>query len=163
MSVEVKEEGDEEVLVVCEESNEAAGAPVIAEVLQLEPEVPAEVRPVIANTPPVIITSTSTSAAAPSTSSNNRVRPNRRRRGARKNEKNRKSSEEESAPINRYVTKSYKLKKRPFFTYFCPFFAVMSGNTFLKRSLNQTTKVGKLLVKTEVTSWFLPCQALLKS
>ena len=113
MSVEVKEEGDEEVLVVCEESNEATGAPVIAEVLQLEPEVPAEVRPVIANTPPVIITSTSTSAAAPSTSSNNRVRPNRRRRGARKNEKNRKSSEEESAPINRYVTKTYKLKKRP--------------------------------------------------
>ena len=112
MSVEVKEEGDEEVLVVCEESNEATGAPVIAEVLQLEPEVPTEVRPVIATTPPVIITST-TSATAPSTSSNNRVRPNRRRRGARKNEKNRKSSEEESAPINRYVTKTYKLKKRP--------------------------------------------------
>ena len=123
MSLEVKEEGDEEVLVVCEESNEAAGAPVIAAVPELEPEVPAEVRPVIATTPPVIITSTSTSAAAPSTSSNNRVRPNRRRRGARKNEKNRKSSEEESAPINRYVTKTYKFKKKAFFSrIFAPFF-----------------------------------------
>ena len=120
MSVEVKEEGDEEVLVVCEESNEATGAPVIAEVLQLEPEVPTEVRPVIATTPPVIITST-TSATAPSTSSNNRVRPNRRRRGARKNEKNRKSSEEESAPINRYVTKRTSLKRGLNSRIFAPF------------------------------------------
>ena len=108
MSVEVKEEGDEEVLVVCEESKEATGAPVIAAVPDLEPEVPAEVRPVIATTPPVITTSITSTAAPPATSSNNRVRPNRRRRGARKNEKNRKSSEEESAPINRYVkTKTY--------------------------------------------------------
>ena len=159
MSLEVKEEGDEEVLVVCEESNEATDAPVIVAVPELEPEVPAEVRPVIATTPSVI---TSTTSAAP-TSSNNRVRPNRRRRGARKNEKNRKSSEEESAPINRYVkTYSDPSFNRPSILPLFPF-SVMSGNTFLKRLSNQTMKVGKPLVKTEVTSWFRPCQALLKS
>ena len=89
MSVEVKEEGDEEVLVVSEEP-----APVDPEipnnsVIPVELVEESVIEPVAADSEPPIIPSV-----------NNRVRPNRRRRGARKNDKNKRSNEEDISKPN---------------------------------------------------------------
>ena len=90
LSVEVKEEGDEEVLVVSEEP-----APVDPEipnnsVIPVELVEESVIEPVVADSEPPIIPSVN----------NNRVRPNRRRRGARKNEKNKRSNEEDTNKPN---------------------------------------------------------------
>ena len=88
MTVEVKEEGDEEVLVVVS-SNEHVGP--VQEVTAAE--VPSIVQTPEPETEAAV--GAAPTGGAISVNNNNRVRPNRRRRGARKNEKNRKFPEDE--------------------------------------------------------------------
>ena len=101
MTVEVKEEGDEEVLVVVS-SNEHVGpvqevtAAEVPSIVQTpEPETEAAPAP-----PP-------SAGGAISVNNNNRVRPNRRRRGARKNDKNRKFPEDEVTKTRSRYEKIY--------------------------------------------------------
>ena len=98
-SVEVKEEGDEEVLVVVSSNEHVVGT--IQDfheksiVQTPEPETEAAPAP-----PP-------SAGGAISGNNNNRVRPNRRRRGARKNDKNRKFPEDEVTKTRSRYEKVY--------------------------------------------------------
>ena len=98
-SVEVKEEGDEEVLVVVSSNEHVVGT--IQDfheksiVQTPEPETEAAPAP-----PP--------SAGGAISVNNNRVRPNRRRRGARKNDKNRKFEDEVTKTRSRYLLTKLK-------------------------------------------------------
>lgn len=98
-SVEVKEEGDEEVLFVVSSNEHVVGT--IQDfheksiVQTPEPETEAAPAP-----PP-------SAGGAISVNNNNRVRPNRRRRGARKNDKNRKFPEDEVTKTRSRYEKIY--------------------------------------------------------